>query len=724
MSGSLPFVPRRVASKSKKPAATSNNTVPNPANSTTSKSRAEKDVSLSSNPDSTYTSTHEDLVSLALLAISDHALWSSPELRQKVATLDSDNTGSEDAGFVPLNYILSQSPVFTAAYPESSSVNELLISENSVAKALRACASHLVDVRMVLSAPDWRRGGTWGASSSSSGSTRGMYEIRRKDWGQTASVQSHVGEGEGRSSMHGFTSKEYWEERTVYLENIPVRYRTSIPKIYAFISSLLPSASVSPSYSRSTSTPPSSLLSQTQTQTRPQSPLLPDTRIQSISFPPHHLDRNPTSSFSSFSSSLTQKQRPKGFAFVVLSSLKDVRALLETWPWEDRDYQTQTQTHPLTADQDQDRARALAEVRVRAREEALKFGFRTMSKHRWDALREEYEAYRRRILDELLVEGVEAEEEEAVNDDDRSGMLRKHVVQVNGFDGGGDEIGERHTKRRKIEPSLPTDTFSLKTQARTYTQTKTETRRQMRGETGQEPLYPTSCLVFVKNVHPSTNKTTLKKLFGRGFEGFGGAVDGEEGSAGGAGEVGGGGGVDYVDFNKGMDTCYLRLTTSSHAQHLVSYFSDSDRIVQRDGLDDVGTSTRPESQQNKVKVKGREPIKAQLVLGRPEEVYWEKVPEKVRLEAVRRSRELAGDSGWTSEEQYVRFILCEVYLFLQSLAMCFLECCKIEEDPTSEADDQGDRKGIVQLFHASSSKATPVHFHGMQTYSSQGEETA
>ncbi|THU90352.1 hypothetical protein K435DRAFT_728446 [Dendrothele bispora CBS 962.96] len=49
---------------------------------------------------------------------------------------------------------------------------------------------------------------------------------------------------------------------------------------------------------------------------------------------------------------------------------------------------------------------------------------------------------------------------------------------------------------------------------------------------------------------------------------------------------------------------------------------------------------------------------------------------------------------------------------------------KIEEDANSEADGQGDRRRIVQLFHTSSSKAAPVHLHGMQTHSSQGEKTA
>jgi hypothetical protein len=47
--------------------------------------------------------------------------------------------------------------------------------------------------------------------------------------------------------------------------------------------------------------------------------------------------------------------------------------------------------------------------------------------------------------------------------------------------------------------------------------------------------YPPNCLLFVKNVHPGTNKTTLRTLFAKAFEG---SADG----------------IDYVDYNKGLDS--------------------------------------------------------------------------------------------------------------------------------------------------------------------------
>lgn len=54
------------------------------------------------------------------------------------------------------------------------------------------------------------------------------------------------------------------------------------------------------------------------------------------------------------------------------------------------------------------------------------------------------------------------------------------------------------------------------------------------------------------------------------------------------------------------------------------------RVCQPQGLADSGTPT--DVQQNAISM--------ELVLGKREELYWEKVPEKVRREAVRRAVDL------------------------------------------------------------------------------------
>jgi len=59
--------------------------------------------------------------------------------------------------------------------------------------------------------------------------------------------------------------------------------------------------------------------------------------------------------------------------------------------------------------------------------------------------------------------------------------------------------------------------------------------------------FPRGCLLFIKNLHPQTNKTTLKKLFE-------GALESESSPR------SNGRGLDYVDWSKGMSSvslCFL-----------------------------------------------------------------------------------------------------------------------------------------------------------------------
>lgn len=62
--------------------------------------------------------------------------------------------------------------------------------------------------------------------------------------------------------------------------------------------------------------------------------------------------------------------------------------------------------------------------------------------------------------------------------------------------------------------------------------------------------YPVSCLVFVRNIHVGTNKTTLRALFAN--------LSGSSSSQ--APNADQENGIDYIDYSKGMDT--VRLTDS------------------------------------------------------------------------------------------------------------------------------------------------------------------
>lgn len=155
--------------------------------------------------------------------------------------------------------------------------------------------------------------------------------------------------------------------------------------------------------------------------------------------------------------------------------------------------------------------------------------------------------------------------------------------------------------------------------------------------TANDMYYPIGCLLFVKNLHPQTNKTTLKTLFGNLLK-----TAAREGAGGRATSVE----VDYVDWSKGMSSvrllypnkrqspissyciqCHLRLSHPTQSQALVSYLSKN-RLVQTDGSDASG--------KDEDDIQGEEfrPLVAELVEGRAESIYWDKVPDKIKTAAI------------------------------------------------------------------------------------------
>jgi hypothetical protein len=274
-------------------------------------------------------------------------------------------------------------------------------------------------------------------------------------------------------------------------------------------------------------------------------------RIENVTFLRHHQD--------------TPDDIPKckGFALVTLSHMQDVELFLKDWPWNRNQGSEQRTKEGEEA-------------------EAAKYGFRTLSKHRWDQLQEEYLTQRQRIID-------------AINTpkDTHIGPS-SHPPPLEG-----------HADLPPLDTSAP---------------------------------YPPGCLIFVRNVHPETNKTTLRKLFSSAFKDLdGGSKEG----------------LDYVDFNKGMNSvsspytscpcmyvpevcskqCHLRLTTSARTTALHTYFK-TNSITQSFGLDDVGV---PSS--------SGDGITMEIISAKKEQLYWEKVPEKVRQQAVQRAIQNQSDSS-------------------------------------------------------------------------------
>ncbi|KAK0443907.1 uncharacterized protein EV420DRAFT_1013896 [Desarmillaria tabescens] len=305
---SLPFIPRNVATKSKKiqstkgrdvdiPTASSSRTIPLPVGKGKEPEKPNID-----GPAAVHKPNFSDkeYASLIYLALSDFALFSDPDLRRKIDE-------GED-GFVSLLHVLKHA------------LHGILFSESetAVARALRSEATDSIEVRMVFSGPSW--------SGQGSSKNSGMFEVRRME------------------SLQNKFTREDWRERTLYIENILIQY-TSLLGVFHLIQVLL-------------------------TKTTNTTPIF--NRIQGISFPPHHLDKP------------GDTPKCKGFALVALLDAEDAQRFLHEWPWA-----------PAVSPNE-------VKPPISEFQEAVKFGFRTMSKTRWDEMKDEYLAYRARLVKEIV----------------------------------------------------------------------------------------------------------------------------------------------------------------------------------------------------------------------------------------------------------------------------------------------------------------------------------
>ncbi|KAJ4489622.1 hypothetical protein C8J55DRAFT_547634 [Lentinula edodes] len=492
------------------PAAPSTSTVPAP--------RADEELA-------------EEFAILVVLSLTEYALWTNADLRRQM-----EETPEDEHGFVPLRYILKHSPLLQEQQHYSQHIKSKLPSESVIVKAIRKHAEYNIEVRMVLSGPTWTN---WG--SSSAGTDEGMYEIR-----------SNTKVSQGLEGAEGYM-RNYWANRTIYIENIPPAHRT-VHGIFQFVRDTYPSTNY-----------PS---------------------IQRISFPPHYLDTDTdTSSFHQI-----PKSRPKckGFAFVVFSSVGEVDQFSAMWKWE------RARSGPVPIKADTSHSLVSRTSSASSDVEARKYGFRALPKAQWDALKDEYVAWRQQLLEQVLAE----------QDDDVDEEMKYEVVSQWGEEEEYNEFGNGENSH-SIQSNVP-QTSSISSANLPLTSSSP---------------FPPNCLVFIRNIHAGTNKTTLRTLLSKAL--INGVEKGIENTQ--PQDISQC--IDYVDYTKGMDTCYIRFSSPSQASALQSYLTRH-CIVQNTALDDTGIEVG-KAQTDKPKY-----VEVEVVQGKKEEIYWEKVPIKVRQEAV------------------------------------------------------------------------------------------
>ena len=163
---------------------------------------------------------------------------------------------------------------------------------------------------------------------------------------------------------------------------------------------------------------------------------------------------------------------------------------------------------------------------------AIKFGLRILTKARWEELRAEYLLYRQELVDEI-------------NRYQDEGEVKVYGGGRKGYAGEVDEQEEQEDQRR-------TNQFEVQKKQQSQSSRCTAVATNYSVDTvgiHSNSTFPPGCLVYVRNVHPETNKTTLRSLFLRSRRQTGIEVEKKDDN-----------GLDYLDYTKGMDcVCVLFL---------------------------------------------------------------------------------------------------------------------------------------------------------------------
>jgi len=212
-----------------------------------------------------------------------------------------------------------------------------------------------------------------------------------------------------------------------------------------------------------------------------------------------------------------------------------MNALLEQWPWDVPSRKDSAETEESQS------------INIQLRKEARKFGFRCLRKAKWEELKAEYLLYRQQLVEEM----------NRHQDEELEMRTRKVAGLSTHRPSGAGANASALVASQKIADEV------VKRPMDELLQTQTEGPKSI--HSGSK--YPSGCLVFVRNLHPETNKTTLRTFFSQAWNE--GPHSGEPGSA----CADGVSGLDYLDFTKGMDR--VGLSNSFFVERSNRFFSVS-----------------------------------------------------------------------------------------------------------------------------------------------------
>ncbi|KAG8909271.1 hypothetical protein FRC02_007908, partial [Tulasnella sp. 418] len=192
--------------------------------------------------------TEKQLATMLNLALSNYSIWENNELRRLLET--------RQGGWISLALLMKHSPWFA----------ECTSSENEIIRAYRIYGNESLEVQMIVKKRSFEFTDT------------NLYNIRRKDWDSLSEL----------GLRHKET--EFWDDHTVYIENIPPSYRQPFHTLIGFVQTVM---------------------------------ALPDKPfgIQSVQFPPRE-------------GSTQNDHKCRGFAFIVCGSAEQQSQAIQLWSWD------------------------------------------------------------------------------------------------------------------------------------------------------------------------------------------------------------------------------------------------------------------------------------------------------------------------------------------------------------------------------------------------------
>ncbi|GAA5982846.1 hypothetical protein JCM10908_006808 [Rhodotorula pacifica] len=356
----------------------------------------------------------------------------------------------------------------------------------------------------------------------------------------------------------------------------------------------------------------------------------------------------------------------KGFAFVILRSSEDVDRTLSTYPWKAeptrRDAQGDADDEEEAEDSRMDEPQPDADPRGKGKakkpkptpaEKSKNAGMRALKYSRWLELKREYLAYRHdleTLLDAQLAGEMQRMRYPPVKRDVPPHLIREHAHPARAplpppRQPADPQLQETPTQRQKraASPSSPPPESeaapattvvvdnapgsSAKRQKRASSPTAAFNARVKRLRTPSPGIdlasdaaldvqgaYPEGCVLWIRNVHENSTRTTLKALFGALLDQL------QEGS---------GKGVEFVDYEKGLDTCHLRFSAPALARVMHEHLSSSPSLHLSQTILTPSASLSPSSLAAATTA-SRRPLISTMLSGEEERRYWANVPEATR----------------------------------------------------------------------------------------------